>query len=117
MPKVILDTDFLLNCLRWKIDIKKELERILDEPFEICILDNTIDELKGKKDEKLAKAFIKEFKIIKTNIKGSFDEAVLNYEGSYIATQDKLLKEKLKKANFGIIVIRQKSHLWTENVL
>ncbi|HLC55032.1 MAG TPA: hypothetical protein VJJ75_00705 [Candidatus Nanoarchaeia archaeon] len=117
MLKIILDTDFLLNCLRWKIDINKEITRILDEQFEICILSNTLEELKGKKDEKLANAFIQRLAIISTGNEGKFDKAILSYPGSYVATQDKDLKEKLKKANFGIITIRQKSHLQVQNVL
>ena len=109
MKKIILDTDFILHCVRAKIDIKEELNRILYFPFEICILDKTLDELKGKKDEKLARETIKNFKILKTE-KGKVDDLLLKQEG-IIATTDKALKEKLKKSKKGIIVLRQKKFL------
>ncbi len=117
MLRVILDTDFLLNCLRWKIDIAKELKRVLDEPFEICILSNILDELKNKKDAKLAQAYISKLTVIDTHIPGPFDTVIFHYPGSYVATQDKALKEKLKKSGFGIITIRQQSYLQVHHVL
>lgn len=117
MIKIILDTDFLLCSLRFRISLTEELRRILDDSFEIYILDKTIDELKGKKDSKLALEFIKKFRILKTSKNLPFDDLVMNFRGYTIATQDKALKEKLKKANFGVITIRQKRYLIKENVL
>ena len=117
MHQIILDTDFLLNCLRRKIRIEEELNRLFDEPYEIFILSNTIKELQGKKDGKLATAIAQRYTIIATNNQETFDKAIEHYTHSYVATQDKKLKEKLKKEDFGIITIRQQNHLIIEHVL
>lgn len=109
MEKIILDTDFILHCVRAKVDIKEELFRILDFPFEVYILDKTLEELKGKKQEKVAREVIKSFKIIKTE-EGKVDDLLQKQEG-IIATTDKELKEKLKKSKKRIIFLRQKKFL------
>lgn len=109
--KVILDTDFIINCLKYKIDVLAELSRIMDQPYEVCILDQTISELKGKPLEKLALAFIKSLKVIETKKDKPVDELVFEQKDIIVATQDKELKEKLKKAKIPIIFIRQKSYL------
>ena len=114
MKTVILDTDFLLVSLRWKIYVEDELDRLLDSQHRVCILDRTLDELKGKKDEALAIGFIKRLIILPTPRDKSVDELLLAYDpivDLYVATQDKELKEKLKKRNIPLITIRNKSHL------
>ena len=45
MKQIILDTNFLLVPFTLKIDIFTEIERIIHEPYEICIINKTIDEL------------------------------------------------------------------------
>ncbi|MDO8628439.1 MAG: hypothetical protein Q7R56_01660 [Nanoarchaeota archaeon] len=117
MITIILDTDFLLNCLRKKLRIEEELTRILDQPYQIHLLSNTLKELQGKKEGKLAVTYAKRYIIIETHQEGAFDKAVTNYPHTYVATQDKALKEKLKKEDFGIITIRQQNHLIIEHVL
>ncbi|MEK6904333.1 MAG: PIN domain-containing protein [Nanoarchaeota archaeon] len=117
MQKIILDTDFLLCSLRFRIDLFSELRRIIDDNFEVYILDKTLEELKGKKDARLALEYSKKLKIINAAKQGSFDDLITDFKDYIIATQDKVLKEKLKKAGFGIITIRQKRYLIKENVL
>lgn len=117
MKKIILDTNLIIYCLEYKVDILAELARICDFPFQVCILDKTIDELKGKKLEKLALTFIKKLNIIPTKKDKSVDGLLLEQKDSIIATQDKILKEKLKKAGIPIIILRQKKYLMFENVL
>ena len=113
--QVILDTDFLLNSLKFKIDIFSEFNRILDAKFTVSILDKTLDELKGKKLEKLALAFIKEkdINIIKTDKLKKVDNLILDMtdKDTIVATQDKGLKRELRARNIKIITIRQKTHL------
>ncbi len=112
MQKIILDTNFLLS----KFDFFSELERICDFKYQIFILDKTIEELKNKKLEKLAKDIIKkkEIKVIKTEKNKSTDNLLLDLaekEKFIVATQDKELKQKLKQKDIKIITIRQKTHL------
>jgi len=114
MERIILDTDFLLISLKHHVDIFSELSRICDFQFEIFILDRTLDELKGKKMEKLALEFVySKLKIIKTPRKGQVDDLLLDIAdaNTVICTQDKDLKEKLKKRRIRIITIRQKKYL------
>ena len=117
MKKIILDTDFLLISLKHHVDIFSELGRICDFNFEIFIVDRLIDELKGKKMEKLALEFIdNKLSVIHTGEKDKgkkVDDILLELalDNIIVCTQDKELKEKLKKRKIPIITIRQKKHL------
>ena len=113
MKKVILDTNFLLTAIKFKVDIFSQLQE-----YEIYVLDKTLQELKNKKYEKLAKELIERFNvnIIKTSSKKNVDDLLIEYKEYIIATQDKNLKEKLKKAKISTISLRQKKYL-IENVL
>lgn len=117
MLRVILDTSFILTALKFKIDIKSQLSEILDEKFSIHYIDKTLNELKGKPLEKLAKLILKNMKAIeistssKTNVDNLILEHVETHQDDLVATQDIALKEKLKKRNIRLITIRQKSRL------
>jgi rRNA-processing protein FCF1 len=119
MYTIVLDTNIILDCLKFKIDLFKELERICNFKYEIKILDKTLDELKNKKNEKLALKLIKQknIKLINTQ-KGYVDDLLFNLGENYvIATNDKALKTKLKSKNYPIITLRQKKYLIIQNVL
>jgi len=118
MYKIILDTNFLLIPVKFKVDIFREIERICNFKYELYIIDKTIDELKGKKGEKLANGLIKEkrVKVIKANKEGSVDEILKNLKNDKIivATND---KELIKSLKFPIIRLKQKKYLEIKNVL
>ena len=59
MRKIILDTDFLIDIISWKIDLISELTRIVNYPFKIRILDKTLGELQGKNIQKLTLEYLK----------------------------------------------------------
>lgn len=107
MKQIILDTDFIINAAKNKVDIKSELARICDFSFEICVLDKTLEELEGKPQAKLAKALIANFKVIETTKDKPVDDLLMDFKDVIVATQDKELKEKLKKRDIGVITIRQ----------
>lgn len=114
MKKVILDTDFFLQSIRWNIHLHEEFQRILDTSFTLCILDKTLDELRGKKDGDFARVFAQQFQIIPTARNMSVDALILDFgekNNVLVATQDKALKEKLKKRKIPVVTIRDKSHL------
>lgn len=111
MKKIIIDTDFLLDCVKWKVDLFSEFEKTCDFQYELCVLDKTLEELEGKEGSKLAKEYAKKMITIKTAMDRPTDELILVMEPCYVATQDKDLKEKLKKAGFSLITIRQKKYL------
>ncbi|MBW2984459.1 DNA-binding protein [Candidatus Woesearchaeota archaeon] len=123
MKEVILDTNFLMAVSQFKVDIFSELKRICDFPYELFIIDKTINELesiieeqkgKHKAAAKLALAIIKNKKIKKIKTKeGTVDELILGIadKDTVVATQDMELKRKLRKKRVSLIVLRQKKYL------
>ena len=113
MTKIILDTDFLLATIKFKVSIFSEFKRICDFPYTLCILDKTLEELKGKKEENLVIGLIKnKVKKIKTKKDKSVDDLLMELKENFIlATQDKELKKRAKKKNLKLITIRQKKYL------
>ena len=110
MYKIILDTNFILSCLNFKIDFISEIKRISNFNYELYIFEGTLKELENKKLGKLALDIIKNKNIRVINSKNSYvDEDILSLKGDYIiATNDKALIKKLK---LPIIRIKQKKYL------
>ena len=122
MKKIILDTNFVLIPAQFNVDIFSEIDRICDFRYSLHVLDKTFDELKniiekqrGKHKQaallalKLLKA--KKVKVIKTKEDKNVDELLIDLarnEDVIVATQDKLLKKRLKKP---MITLRQKKYL------
>ncbi|MEM4245542.1 MAG: ribonuclease VapC [Candidatus Nanoarchaeia archaeon] len=118
MKRIVLDTNFVIEVAKNKIDLKKEIGRILDYPYKIFIVKGVAEELnkiikeqKGKNKEaaKLALSIIKGIKNLETEGK-SVDEKLANLsdKNTIIATQDKQLKKKIKGQ---VITVRQKKYL------
>ncbi|MEK6852620.1 MAG: PIN domain-containing protein [Nanoarchaeota archaeon] len=118
---IVLDTNFLIYAVRYKIDIKSELERIANFTYEVVVPSQVFKELqwiskrkikaKGKDREAAAVALllIKDFKIIETHAE-SVDNACLELaEGNCLATLDADLRKRFKKGK--ILVIKQKKYL------
>lgn len=121
MKKLILDTNFLLIPVQLKVDIFSEIERIIHEKYQLCVLASTLRELdviaeKGRQKEKaqvkLTKALIKtqNIKIVSGDQeKGVDDQLVdLSKEGYTVATQDIALRKRIKH---NLIIMRQKKYL------
>lgn len=122
MKQIILDTNIILHAIQFKIDLNKELNRILPFQYETYILDRTITELnflEKKKDPKtrllvkIARHLIKDYKIIKSP-KQKVDDSLIALANNnvIIATQDKEVKKQIKTP---VIIIRQKTHLELKN--
>ncbi len=112
---IILDTNFLIYCVKYKIDFFSEIDRLCDFNYSLAVLDRSIEELEFLKPKglNLIKVFLKKIKILESSIHSVDDElARLSKEGNIIATQDKGLKDKLKCP---VIVIRQKKYLELKN--
>ncbi len=119
MNIIVLDTNIILDTLKFKVDLLEELERICNFKYEVKILDKTLNELDNKPNSKLALKWIKEknIKLINTE-KGYVDELLLKLPKNHIiATNDKALKAQLKSENHPIITLRQKKYLMIQNVL
>lgn len=114
MKTIILDTDFIINIIKNKIDLS--LKEHFPYKVEIAVIDKTLEELKNKPYEDLARKIIKDFHIIKTKKDKQVDKLILSIikenKDIIVATQDKKLKEKLKKGKIPIITIRQQKYLF-----
>jgi hypothetical protein len=126
--KVILDTNFLLIPGEKGVDIFSEIQRILSEPYELCVLDKSLKELESlveksakKKSGFNAKLGIvllkqKNLKILTSFSEEYADKAIVEYaeknpENVIVATQDKGLKDKLKRIPIRVIQLRQEKYL------
>ena len=126
--KIILDTNFLLIPAQFKVDIFTEINRIMEQKYEICIVDKTLDELediiqkqkgKNKAAALLAKKLVKNKNIciLKTDKLKNVDQILLekaNKSTFFAGTQDMMLKRRLKNKGIKIITLRQKKHLIIE---
>ena len=109
MKSALLDTNFILSCIKQKIDFFEELYL---QGYQIIIPDKVIYELKKLKQTSALKLLEKNnFKEIILTGKNT-DNSIINYENKnpdiLIATLDKQLSDKLKN---GKIIIRGKKKL------
>ncbi|MFH0874828.1 MAG: hypothetical protein V1859_02735 [archaeon] len=137
MLRIILDTNFLFIPFSMKVDIFKEIERIILEPYELCILEGSIRELnniiaktsgKERDNARLALLLIKKkgIKIISPPDKQKslytadnsqelihLDTAIVEAADAetIVATQDRGLKRLLKEKGISVIVLREKQYL------
>lgn len=119
---VILDTNFIIECIKNKIDffsqIYQEYHSEIIMPQEVI---NEIEKLSikpGKRSEResaeLALTYIKnhQFKIVKIGNK-DVDTGIINYlkdkSDVFLATNDRELKTRAKKANPSLNFLRIKS--------
>ena len=118
--RVILDTDFLINCADFGIDYATELRRICDFNFEMAIVDKTLDELdkvqeKKKSPARLAKTMLEKFgvKVINTAKNKHVDALILDLadKDTVVCTQDLELRNKLKEKGIKVVVVRQQKYL------
>ncbi|MFH0869654.1 MAG: nucleotide-binding protein [archaeon] len=123
--KLILDTNFLLIPGQFMVDIFTELEKVMQEPYELCMVEKSLDELKkltltGKEKDrfaaKLAVVLIgqKDLKRLPCS-KGdnSVDDIIVSYAGkdTFVATEDRILRRRLKEKGSGVIGLRQGKYL------
>jgi rRNA-processing protein FCF1 len=123
--RVIIDTNFLLIPGQFRVDIFSEIERLMNEPFEMCVVDKSVGELNklaaaGKETDKFA-AKLALVLIIQKNLKTlhsfgskkSADDIIVKEAGknTLVATQDKALRERLRMRGARIIGLRQQKYL------
>ncbi len=117
--RVVIDTNFMLIPFQFGVDIKSELDRTLDYGYELCTTDSVMRELmlisrEKSKSGRAAKASLemaKNMTIIPTE--GDADEGLLALasKDTIICTNDKILKEKIKRKGAPLIYLRQKKYL------
>ncbi|MCS7122961.1 MAG: hypothetical protein RMJ17_00050 [Candidatus Aenigmarchaeota archaeon] len=113
MKTVILDTSFLLACLKFKIDIKEGLENLLGS-FEILIPDKIMDEIEKKEIKNFLESL--NYRVVEIDAKNA-DESIkklaLN-KNYFVATVDKKLKSYLKRKKIKTLYIRNFSKICLE---
>ena len=123
MKKIIIDTNFLLIPLQFRVDIFSEFNRICDFNYNLFIFEQSINELRNimekqsGKNKKAAQFALKLIKLKNIQIIKSRQEDVdslilknLNKD-IIVATQDAILKRELLKKNSSLIILRQKKYL------
>ena len=124
--KVLLDTNFLLTMVRHKIHGFEEIKGKL--PAEFYTLSRVIHEFKslGNSDKKIknevaiVEAVLKsnKVKIIDSTKEDTDSELVeLSKQGYVIATNDKLLRRRVKQAGGKTIYIRSLTYIDVEDVV
>jgi rRNA-processing protein FCF1 len=122
---IALDTNFLVYCMKQRIDFLHETDRLCSSRYSIIVPEQIVAELKklsntkNRKDKgaavlalQLIKKYENEGKIGIKRVKAeNADSALLNFdkEGNAIATLDAALKKRVKRAS--ILTIRQLKHL------
>ena len=114
--RIILDTNALMAINEFKLDVFSAIERGMNEPYELVVLDGVLDELhkimveqkgKYKLSAKLALSILdaKRIKIVESE--GNVDDflVTLSEKGQLVLTQVVELKKRLKKP---YLTIRQK---------
>jgi hypothetical protein len=135
MRKVIVDTNMLLVPGQFKVDIFTEIDRVMDEPYEIVVLEGSLAELKkiaetgsgeDKRAAKLAAMLVehmrkrdfastgncKALKIVAGSPDKYVDDAILEIaEDELVATNDGELKRRLLDKGVRVIYLKQQQHL------
>lgn len=123
--RVILDSSFLFTSAQFRIDVFEELEKVLTQHFEPVVLSSTCHELEKimkKRSVKLQRQAAlamnlaqqcSRLKVKKGNAE-SYDDVIVRVASKMkycAATNDRVLRKKLRQKNVAVIYLRQKSHL------
>jgi len=119
--KILLDTSFVLDIFRYKIDFLVFQE--FNENVELFISEETLREIRSianrkTKEGRLAIVALKlveneQIKVVRS-LKKEVDEDLIylaKKEGFIVATNDKDLKKKLKKENVRVVCLRNKKKI------
>lgn len=112
---IIVDTNAIISIK----NLKKKLEEFV-KFGEIVVLDKTVKELElmNNKESKIALSLLKHynFKVVKTELECSTDEAILSIatHNDAVVTNDKKLIKRLKTKGVNIIRLRQNKYLVLE---
>jgi len=125
MKKIVLDTSFLVDSIKFKIDLE-EIDKLVSQPYKLLTINSVIKELeklsaKEGRDSKNAKIALKlvkskRIKILKSKVlksKGSTDKAIikLSDKKTIVATDDRELRKKLKNLGIKTIYLRAKKKI------
>jgi rRNA-processing protein FCF1 len=125
MRKIIIDTSFWLMPFERKIDLFAQLDRLLEEPYEVIVPQAVLDELGLMARGRMRRAVAARgaLRVIENKIgkeghlphitlsseKGKADGAIittaLQHEGCYVATNDYILRKRLREKKVNSITL------------
>lgn len=122
MRRILLDTNFLLVPYQFRIDIFSRLDELIDGPYELLVPTGAVSELKkisrGKGRHAAAARFALKLAaargLKKVRSSGKVDDWLVSTaaeKGFWVATNDKLLRNRLKKAGVKAVVLRSRAGL------
>lgn len=123
--KIILDTNFLMIPGELGIDIFSQIDDLMQEPYKLCVMKGTNEELKkliakSKNTKESLNAKLGYIMLKQKNLKtltgssDNVDDSIVEYAKNHqviVATQDKELAKRLKEENVKTIALRQKKYL------
>ena len=109
MLKILLDTSFIIDSIKYRVDIKDKLKDLLLEPFELFIIDNTLQELEKKRLKNLTLNLLKDLRILPSKTP-HVDNEIASLDGYIVATNDKELKRRLKSKEVKVISLVSENH-------
>ena len=122
--KVIIDTNFLFIPTRFNVDILKELERVTGTTVEPTLLSPVYEEIKtiSTKAGKLGRLAVTALKYaerlkrveIESETNETVDDIIFRVAADWscpVATNDRVLRKRLRDAGLIVIYLRQSSHL------
>lgn len=123
--KVLLDTNFLVDTARFRIDLKGELGRLVERDYEAVTLPQVGEELgdlseSGNRFARAALESVKagKIKMMAAGHKGDADEAVIEAcrhdKSIIVATGDIRLRRRLRDIKIKVIYVRSMKHLAME---
>lgn len=110
MTPVVLDANALLMPFQFDINIDSELDRLIGDQ-EVYVPSSVLDELFEIGNEE-ALDLAKKYKEVSVEDKGDRGviEAVEKLD-SFLVTNDKELKDKVREKGYPVVYLRSKSHL------
>ena len=120
MKQAILDTNFILTCIKQKIDFFRDIPNMGVQILiprqvieEVKRVSNSTKKLKFRDDAKLAQVILEKNKFTQIDIRGKYvDKGLINYAKDHprliVATLDKEIKSKIVNSK---LIIRGKKKL------
>ena len=118
--RIIFDTNFLVDIVKFKIDLG-DIDKLITRPYRFETIGSVVSELKkiNNKNSKVALKIIyeKKFKILKARHKNVDDEIVDIVKKNerdkkpVVATNDTKLRKRIKALDAKVIYLRAKKHL------
>lgn len=120
MNEIIIDTNFIITCIKEKIEIQNSLEELFGK-YKMIVANEVIDELKKISDDKKVKKSDRELAQISIKVLDNFsdkinfntpdvDKGIIEYvkdkNNLYVATLDRELIKRLKKKNTNVKILK-----------